>query len=54
MTFEGGEQVDEVSAGSDEYRDFVMEHFGFDPYEGYEDEDEEEAAEALPNAVNGN
>lgn len=55
VTFAGGEQVEEVSIDSDGYRDFVIEHFEYDPYEGYEEEgNDEEATATLLTAMNGN
>lgn len=53
VTFAGGEQVDEVSIDSDGYREFVIEHFKYDPYEGYEDDIEEATAISL-DATNSN
>lgn len=34
LVFEHGEEQSHEQAEHDDYRDFVIEHFGFDPYEG--------------------
>jgi len=37
LLFEGGELVENVEVTGDDYRQFVIDNFGYDPYEGMED-----------------
>lgn len=40
LLFEGGELVENVEVTRDDYRQFVIDYFDYDPYEGMEDWDE--------------